>query len=80
MTTEPIHIPDQKAVQMIRVLVDKAGGHEAVAKRVGLAEKNARTVVNTHIRSGKLPAQWFAALEEMAKQVIPRHLFTFKGL
>jgi hypothetical protein len=57
-------------------VITQAGGIDAVAARVGVRAESARVMASR----GPLPASWFAALEDMTGQALPRHLFSFKGL
>ena len=51
-------------------------GIAAVAARMHVTEEAVRKA----LKAGKLPAPWFAALEQMATADLPRDCFTFKGL
>lgn len=57
-------------------IVERAGGVDAVAFRVGTSPANVRNQRN----KPTLPASWYAALCDMTGQDLPRHLFTFKGM
>jgi hypothetical protein len=52
------------------------GGREAVADLVGV-KLNAVRMAET---AGKLPAAWFMAIEQAARQPLPRDAFTFKSV
>jgi hypothetical protein len=51
-------------------------GRPAVAERLGITDDAIRLA----LRSGKLPAHWYHALEVMAGRPLPRDCFTFKGV
>jgi hypothetical protein len=57
-------------------IISLAGGLDAIAKRVGVNKASARVMLSR----GLIPSSWFAALEDMTGQTLPRHLFSFKGL
>jgi len=57
-------------------IISLAGGLDAIALRVGVNKASARVMVSR----GPIPASWFAALEDMTGQQLPRNLFSFKGL
>jgi hypothetical protein len=57
-------------------VIAQAGGIDAVAGRIGVRPESARVMASR----GKLPASWFAALEDMTGQPLPRCLFSFKGV
>jgi hypothetical protein len=59
-----------------REIIDRAGGTLAVAMRLDTTAANVRNQAS----KGILPAQWFALLEDMTGQTLPRQLFSFKGL
>jgi hypothetical protein len=61
-----------------RQIVTLAGGHKAVCDAVGLKTAYTRDSVNQHIKTGKLPAAWFDALERKCKRKLPRTAFSFK--
>ena len=49
-------------------------GEDAVAAAFGITVKQVRK----RVREGLLPTLWFAALERMAGQPLPRQAFSFK--
>ena len=51
-------------------------GIAAVARRMEVTDEAVRKA----LKAGRLPAPWFAALEDMAQAKLPRECFTFKGL
>jgi hypothetical protein len=53
-----------------------AASRPAVKARFDVQDR----VIRHHIARGQLPSEWFAALEDMTGQALPRHLFSFKGL
>ena len=53
----------------------EAIGRDRIKDRFGVNDR----VVRHYAATGRLPAQWFAALCEMAGQDLPRTLFTFRG-
>jgi hypothetical protein len=57
-------------------IISLAGGLDAIAKRVGVNKASARVMLSR----GLIPSSWFAALEDITGQTLPRHLFSFKGL
>lgn len=59
-------------------VVKLAGGHKAVCDAVGLTTAYTRDSVNQHLRTGKLPAAWFDALERKCRRKLPRTAFNFK--
>ena len=60
-------------------IITKAGGHAAVCSLIGLKTEYTRDYINGHLRKGKLPAAWFAALEARIGEPLPRECFSFKG-
>lgn len=53
-----------------------AVGRDAIKARFGVQDR----VVRLAISQDRIAASWFAALEEMTGQPLPRHLFSFKGM
>jgi hypothetical protein len=51
-------------------------GEDAIIAAIGVDRKR----VQKARREPQLPSLWFDALERLAGQPLPRHLFTFKGL
>jgi hypothetical protein len=62
-------------MQTAHDIIAAAGGRQAVAIAVKVSPENVTNLAS----AGKLPAAWFDALERLAGQTLPRHLFTFKG-
>ena len=60
-----------------RELIERLGGYRAVAKRLNKKP----TTVHTHMQDGQMPAAWYDALCQMAKELDvqepPRRLFSF---
>ena len=52
-----------------------AAGRDAIKDRFGVQDR----VIRMAISQNRIAASWFAALEEMTGQPLPRHLFSFKG-
>ena len=53
-----------------------AVGRDAIKHRFGVQDR----VIQSSISQNRIAASWFAALEEMTGQPLPRHLFSFKGV
>ena len=62
-------------MQTAHDIIAAAGGRQAVASAVNVSPENVTNLAG----AGKLPAAWFAALERLTGEQLPRHLFTFKG-
>jgi hypothetical protein len=56
-------------------IIDRAT-RQAVMDRFGVKPR----VIQHHLANGKLPAEWYAGLCELAGHDLPRYLFTFKGM
>lgn len=53
-----------------------AAGRDVIKARLDVQDR----VIRHHVARGQLPSDWFAALEDMTGQELPRHLFSFKGI
>ena len=53
-----------------------AVGRDAIKNRFGVQDR----VIRAATKQNRIAASWFAALEEMTGQPLPRHLFSFKGV
>lgn len=64
-------VANMKATDIIDAL-----GEDAICQRLGIK----RDAVRKAYAKNKLPAPWFAALEDMMGRELPPEIFSFKGL
>jgi len=61
-------------MENVTQIIEAAGGRQAVIAAFNIKLR----VLLHHVQAGQLPAVWFAVLEDMANQQLPRELFSFK--